>query len=1119
MAAAPRAVKQRRSDNALPHSCSSALDVDSAVAFEGSGSFGLSVAQSNDGVLVGAPLEFGGQGHVYRCRVGESRCSNADVGDRPDMGPMALGMSMAANGSQLLTCGPTAQRLCGENAEVPGFCSLLLSSRSLTTTTRACPTSASDIVFLMDGSGSVADFDFQRMKIFIIEIIKRFRGTNTRFAVVQFSTGVYLHVGFSDFDLLPPSELERRVLRVAQRSGITQTATAIRTALLQVFPGSRAGANKVLIVVTDGQKYGDGLRYEDVIPEADSQGVIRYAIGVGSAFNDPKAAAELQLIASAPPHAHVFRVDNFEALRGIQEQLQEKIFAIEGTRPAFGSSFQLEMAQEGFSALLTPEGAVLGAVGAYDWAGGVFIYRADGKVTFVNASEAEGGVSDAYLGYATESLSLGGLRALALGAPRYQHVGRTLLFVLHHGEKWELHSDAMGQQVGSYFGAALCALETSGDGAALLVGAPMFYGEGAGGRVEVCAVLPQDRALRCHQTLRGQAGHPLGRFGASIARLGDVDGDGLQDVAVGAPMEDDERGAVYVFRGEKGGISDHYSQRIAGSMFRGAPQHFGQALSGGRDMTGDRLPDVAVGAQGQVLLLRSPPLLKVEVTVTFSPPEIPISALGCHRVEEDEPSVTVVATAELCFVGTRKSSDSLGSLGATLLYELQLDPGRAARAVFSPGGARTNGSVHVGEGRRCRTFPVALTGCPADTLSPVALRADFEARGDALQHAQGLRVAVSRDTQRTITGTLPFEKNCGEDNQCVPDLRVALSFSGLEELVVGATEEVTVTVTVHNVGEDAYGAHVELRHPQALSYRKATVLQPHRRSLAQHCSSVSPGGGRIRCNISHPVLWAGQQLVFAVTMDVPHEAELGDRAEVVATGSSVPPPVGSVRAVAAVPVLYSVVLLLTSSPSSTRSVPPGHTALQLRYHLAARGSRRPPGSAAVRVPTGLRGVKLWERLHVDGPEVCVSVPYSSGVPDPIPVLQQNPVLDCSVAACQEWRCPWGDPLPPGGVEFSIEGRLRGDWGTQLPLPHVELLSSVQLVIDGRHRNVGRDRMETRTELRPSLPPFPLVPVLGAVLAGLLLAAAAGAALWKVGFFRRRYKELREGGNEGGGSPL
>ncbi|XP_021267462.1 integrin alpha-D-like [Numida meleagris] len=1048
---------------ALPHSCSSALDVDSAVVFEGPGSFGLSVAQSDDGVLVGAPLESGGRGRVYRCRVGESSCRDAHINGVPDMGPMALGMSVAANGSQLLACGPMAQRTCGENVEVPGFCFLLFSGRSLTTTPRACPTSASDIVFLMDGSGSVAHLDFWRMKTFVTEIIRRFRGTNTRFAVVQFSTGVHLHMHFSDFDRLAPRELERLVEGVQQSNGITRTATAIRTVLSNVFPGSRAGARKVLIVVTDGQKYGDDLSYEDVIPEAESAGVIRYAIGVGSAFRQPAAAAELRAIASAPSQAHVFRVDNFEALQGIQEQLQEKIFAIEGTRPAFGSSFQLEMAQEGFSALLTPEGAVLGAVGAYDWAGGVFIYGADGKVAFVNASEGDGGTSDAYLGYAAESLSLGGLQALVLGAPRYRHVGRLLLFVLHHGGKWELRADAMGQQVGSYFGAALCALEASGDGVELLVGVPMFYGDGTGGRVEVCTVLPQGRTLRCLRTLRGQAGHPLGRFGASMVRLGDIDGDGLHDVAVGAPMEDDERGAIYIFLGEKGRVSDRYSQRIAGAVFRSAPHHFGQVLSGGRDLTGDGLPDVAVGARGQVLLLRSPPVLRVRVTVTFSPPEIPTSALDCHGAEE-EPSATeaaAVARAELCFVGTKKTKDSFGSeLGATLRYRLELDPGRAARAVFSPGGVRSNGTVRVGVGRRCQTFSIALTGCPADTLSPVGLRAAYEARGDALHHAQGLRVALSRDTQWVVTAALPFEKNCGEDNKCVPDLHMDLSFSGLEELVVGATEEVTITVTVHNAGEDAYGAHVELRYPAALSYRKATTLQPHHRSLAQHCSSVSPGGGHMLCNISHPVLWAGQRLVFTVTMDVPHEAELGDRAEVVASASSVPPPVDSVQVRAALPVLYSVLLVLSSSPSSTRSVPAGHVSLQHRYHVAAHGWRRPPGNVSIRVPTALGGAELWERLEVAGPQSCDTAPYSSGVQDPTPLLQQNPVVDCTVARCQEWRCPWGDPLPPGGLEFNVTGQLRRDWVEQLPLPHVELQSSARLRLEGRrYRNAGQDRLQ------------------------------------------------------------
>ena len=57
---------------------------------------------------------------------------------------------------------------------------------------------------------------------------------------------------------------------------------------------------------------------------------------VGSAFQDQAAMEELHSIASEPSKDHVFRVDNFDALQGIQNQLQEKIFAIEGTRGAGG---------------------------------------------------------------------------------------------------------------------------------------------------------------------------------------------------------------------------------------------------------------------------------------------------------------------------------------------------------------------------------------------------------------------------------------------------------------------------------------------------------------------------------------------------------------------------------------------------------------------------------------------------------------------------------------------------------------------------------------------------------------------------------------------------------------
>ena len=45
-------------------------------------------------------------------------------------------------------------------------------------------------------------------------------------------------------------------------------------------------------------------------------------------------------------------------------------------------------------------------------------------------------------------------------------------------------------------------------------------------------------------------------------------------------------------------------QRIAGSQLSPTLQYFGQSLSGGQDLTHDGLVDLAVGAQGQVLLLR-----------------------------------------------------------------------------------------------------------------------------------------------------------------------------------------------------------------------------------------------------------------------------------------------------------------------------------------------------------------------------------------------------------------------------------------------------------------------------------------------------------------------------------
>ncbi|KAM6364509.1 LOW QUALITY PROTEIN: integrin alpha-M-like [Pluvialis apricaria] len=1117
----------------LPPTLSSGLDEETATVFWGAGgTFGHSVAQVDGRVLVGAPLEPRGAGEtggVYRCHFMTGKCHDVPVTAPAGVTSMSLGLSLVAHESQLLACGPTVRRACGVNMELRGLCFLLSSGSTLPAALPGCPTKASDIVFLMDGSGSIGNDDFERMKTFITQVMSRFEGTDTRFALMEFSTHSTLHFDFATFARLSMVERVTEVLHITQSGGTTCTASAIRNVVRQLFTlrnGAREGAHRILIVVTDGQKYGDMLDYGHVIPEAVQAGIIRYAIGVGRAFFVPSAVEELHTIASEPTKDHVFQVDNFDALQGIQNQLQEKIFAIEGTQSAHSSSFQLEMAQEGFSALLTPEGPVLGAVGAYDWSGGAFVYGRSGETAFVNVSRSAGDMNDAYLGYAAESLSPAGQPgAGAGGPPATRHVGRLLLFRLGGPRAaWELLADATGPQVGSYFGASLCALDTDGDGSAevVLVGAPMFYGASSGGRVAVCGLRPKDGRLRCQQTLQGQPGHPLGRFGASLGRLGHVDGDQWPDVAVGAPLEDEERGAVYVFRGTRGGVTSQYSQRISGARFSSGPRYFGQAISGGQDLTGDRLPDVAVGAQGQVLLLRSQPLLKIRMTVAFQPQEIPTAAFDC---QEEEALKGEVAQAKICFLSTKKTPDNFGSqLATTLRYQAALDPGRAmVRAVFAGGTAVRNGTLQVSVGQRCETFAIAFTGCPRDTLTPLVLRLTYDATGDPIEVAGGLRPALSEDSELVAVGTLPFEKDCGADNICVDDLQISFNFSGLETVVVGVTDVVDITITLRNRGETSYGTTVQLQHAEALSYRKAVVLQSSRRSVSLRCNSEAAVGSwrRTLCHVNHPIFHPGTEVVFTVTLDVPHGAELGGALEVVANASSDNGAPGDRVQRAAIPVKYSVFLVLTSAPHSTKYVnvstragAPTSAAVTHRYEVKILGQRGLPINVTFMVPTALGGTPLWDALEVTPDQQdlvqCRVVAERSGVPDVPPGLRE---LGCAVAACRELQCRVPQMEPPRAVGFSLGGSLALGWMVQTPQPKVVVQSSAQVHYDvGRYWNsAGGPRLQVQTEVERLETPNPLPLILGGSVGGLLLLALLALGLYKLGFFKRRYKEMMEDG--------
>ncbi|XP_047694986.1 integrin alpha-D isoform X1 [Prionailurus viverrinus] len=1115
------------------------LDVEEPMVFQEDGvSFGQSVAQfGRSRLVVGAPLEVvavNRTGRLYDCAAATGLCQPISLHTPPEAVNMSLGLSLAAstNRSWLLACGPTMHRACGENMYAEGFCFLLGSHLQTIRTVPAalpkCPSQEMDIVFLIDGSGSIDQRDFKQMKNFVIAVMGQFEGTNTLFSLMQYSNDLEIHFTFTKFQ--SSSSPQSLVDPILQLNGLTFTATGILKVVKELFHsrnGARESAKKILIVITDGQKYKDPLEYSDVMPLAEKAGIIRYAIGVGDAFQEPTAREELNTIGSVPSQDHVFKVDNFAALSSIQKQLQEKIFAVEGTQSRTSSSFQHEMSQEGFSSVLTMDGPVLGAVGSFSWSGGAFLYPQNMSPTFISVSQENVDMRDSYLGYSTELAFWKGVKSLILGAPRHQHTGKVVLFTRESGQ-WKPKAEVAGTQIGSYFGASLCTVDVDRDGSSdlVLIGAPHYYKPAWGGQVSVCH-LPQGRARwQCEVILCGEQGHPWGRFGAALTVLGDANGDKLTDVAIGAPGEQENRGAVYLFHGTSElGIRPSHSQRIASSQLSPTLQYFGQSLSGGQDLTQDGLVDLAVGARGQVLLLRSQPVLNVGVTMRFMPSEV---AKAVYQCWEEVPTTLEAGNATVCLTIHKISLDQLGDVQSSVRYDLALDPSRLiSRAIFDETKNRTlSRRKTLGLGDYCETIKLLLPDCVEDVLSPIILHFNFSLAGEPIPSSQNLRPVLAVGSRDLFTASLPFEKNCGQDHLCEGDLSVSLISSGLQTLVVGSSLELNVTVTLWNEGEDSYGTVINFYYPAGLSYRRVLgTQQPHQRPLRLECEAAPTGNESLRssnCSINHPIFHEGTKGTFLITFDVSYKATLGDKLFLRANVSSEnnKPTSSKTTFQLELPVKYAVYMVISRQEESTKyfnfstSGEKSKKEAEHRYRVNNLSQRDLAISIHFWVPILLNGVAVWDVAVVAPSQSlpCVSEREPPQHPEFLTQIPGSLVLNCSIADCLRFRCD----LPSFGiqeeVEFILKGNLSFDWVSQTLQKKVLIVSVAEITFNrsmysqlpGQEAFLSA-QMEIMLDKHEVYDPIPLV--VGSSLGGLLLLALITAILYKLGFFKRQYKEM------------
>ncbi|HLL23910.1 MAG TPA: M12 family metallopeptidase [Kofleriaceae bacterium] len=177
---------------------------------------------------------------------------------------------------------------------------------------------------------------------------------------------------------------------------------------------------------------------------------------------------------------------------------------------------------------------------------------------------------------------------------------------------WAMYGSALGKhEAGDSFGQSIAHGDFDGDGRRdLAIGAPFenTVGDTVANAGAVMLFKGTVEGFQPWKTITQSSVNALeeadDRFGTALA-VGDFDGDGRDDLAIGGPGEAVEpnpaghAGAIYIMRGTASGLvfARNISQANLNSLVEGGDR-FGQALASG-DFDGDGKDDLAVGSTGE----------------------------------------------------------------------------------------------------------------------------------------------------------------------------------------------------------------------------------------------------------------------------------------------------------------------------------------------------------------------------------------------------------------------------------------------------------------------------------------------------------------------------------------
>ncbi|XP_034088128.1 matrilin-3a isoform X3 [Gymnodraco acuticeps] len=190
-----------------------------------------------------------------------------------------------------------------------------------------CMSRPLDLVFIIDSSRSVRPGEFEKVKIFLADMVDTLDvgAEATRVAVVNYASTVKIEFVLKNYFNKP--DMKKAITRIEPLAAGTMTGLAIKTAMNEAFteesgarPRSRK-ITKVAIIVTDGRPQD---QVEEVSAVARASGIEIYAVGV-----DRADMRSLQQMASIPLEDHVFYVETYGVIEKLTSKFRETLCGLD----------------------------------------------------------------------------------------------------------------------------------------------------------------------------------------------------------------------------------------------------------------------------------------------------------------------------------------------------------------------------------------------------------------------------------------------------------------------------------------------------------------------------------------------------------------------------------------------------------------------------------------------------------------------------------------------------------------------------------------------------------------------------------------------------------------------